>query len=291
MVISIKTVAKLVAPNFRNLAERSGRPQLVTIAFSHYNDLARWTLQVSKIDFDEYGYAPGAHVLPALSVRVGGEKKEISTSSKVESIRGGKGRNSSATAVPLMVMPDKTVLRDSWEIAEYATGQTLDPKLKDILDNRLGPQGRSFAYSVCLNPAQRELWDKLVYQISGPIYSTIWRFYAGDTITKGMIKEFATDDEDLMRGVVGRLKETFDQVGEFLPDDGYIGGASPNLSDFAVASLASAAVIPKGYCGGAFDSIFSKILENASESEKQDRNHFRDHKVGKHCELMYGLHR
>lgn len=85
----------------------------------------------TKVHFEEHGYAPGQHVLPVLSIRVGhSDKKHLSNSSRIVAVQtpGDEASESllrkdviaekknkakpAATAVPLAILPSGNVLRD-----------------------------------------------------------------------------------------------------------------------------------------------------------------------------------
>ena len=88
-------------PNLFELAQRRGRAQLLTIPYSHFCELAKFSLTAGKVPFDSHDYAPGAHVLPTLAARISGGRKLLPPSSTVR----GKG----ATTVPFCVLADGRV--------------------------------------------------------------------------------------------------------------------------------------------------------------------------------------
>ena len=55
------------------LAKAENQPQLLTIPYSHYCELAAWPLDRAAKPYREHGYAPGEHVLPSLALRVAGD--------------------------------------------------------------------------------------------------------------------------------------------------------------------------------------------------------------------------
>ena len=89
------------------------------------------TYVATKVHFEEHGYAPGQHVLPVLSMRVGHrDKKHLSSSSRIVAVQTHSDEASEhllgkdviaekkkkeklgATAVPLAILPSGNVLRD-----------------------------------------------------------------------------------------------------------------------------------------------------------------------------------
>ena len=111
--------------------------RLYTICVSHFNELARWALQVNNVSFNEESYLPGFHKLFPPIERL--RKKQN---------RGSTGRG---TSLPLLDVHG-TIYGDSWSILEFAFASKNVPAelkgngaLKMLLDQRVGPQARSIA--------------------------------------------------------------------------------------------------------------------------------------------------
>jgi hypothetical protein len=77
------SLGKLFFPDFRKLAKERNVLQVVTISYSHYVELALWSLKLGKVPYDEHGYVPGQHFMPAAALRLGGEKPHLSKSSRI----------------------------------------------------------------------------------------------------------------------------------------------------------------------------------------------------------------
>ena len=60
---ALVSIARWTQVDLKALAASTQRAQLLTIPYSHYCELARWSLEVAGIDYDEHGYSPGAHVV------------------------------------------------------------------------------------------------------------------------------------------------------------------------------------------------------------------------------------
>lgn len=122
---------------------------LVTIAFSHYCEKARWALERAAVPFREEAYVPFTHLAGTLR-------------------RGGR-------STPLLVLPDGAVLKDSTDILAWADERApgaiypIEPALRrevealeDHFDEVLGPHARRVAYHALLTsgrsfaPAIRE---------------------------------------------------------------------------------------------------------------------------------------
>ena len=153
----VVTLAKWTMPNLRQLSKNDQKPYLQTISFSHYNEMARWSLSFAGISFVEHGYAPVQHVLPAIATRVGKTKDQnvlqdksstviaVKSKSDADNKPGNKKKEGSSklTSLPLLVQPDGKVLTDSWEITQWACKecgiQTAPETLCKVLDEEVGP--------------------------------------------------------------------------------------------------------------------------------------------------------
>ena len=109
--MALVALARSTQPNFRQLSQTSNKAQLLTIPYSNFCELGRWYLKAPGTPFDECADAPGAHVLPALSVRLGGKAKNLSTSSFVTPVnppplKQHREPRARTTSVPILVLPD-----------------------------------------------------------------------------------------------------------------------------------------------------------------------------------------
>lgn len=233
--------------NFAGLARLSKTPQFVTIAYSHYNEFARWCLEFTGSSFVEHGYAPGQHILPALSVRVARDgTKHMPTSS---SMTPGK---SSPTSTPILVYPDGSVCRDSWEIAERTGLAACDAPLKEVLDRELGPLARQNIYSYLLKPQHAARFDAIVTEGRHCGWRLLWccgiRGFLRGRLSKSMKTEDAAAKaecsaalEALVRGKLAAALAA--RKGP------YLGGDKPSTADFALASFMALLVLPENYGG------------------------------------------
>ena len=71
------SLARLTQPDFVERARRTRVAELLTIPYSHYCEMAVWSMQLSGRPTVERAYMPGQHVLAVLSVRVGGAIKHL----------------------------------------------------------------------------------------------------------------------------------------------------------------------------------------------------------------------
>lgn len=269
-------------------AQRAGRAQLLTVPYSHFCEMAKWSLARAGVPFDEVTSPPVAHIFPTLATRFpagGGRRVAVDSSSIV----------SSNTSIPLLALPSGEVLLDSWAILDFASKARpelggVPDSLRAILDKELGPLARQSAYAVLLKDANYDTWSGLVTHNTGPLWRLAW-FMTGARVTKMMVKTFHSQDAARMSECEAKLRECVDKVGaevKALTPAGalFIRGASPGLSDIAVASLMAVKCLPEAYCGGVFSPYFSRIMET-DEGAKKDAEMYRTTPLGRHCMSAY----
>ncbi len=263
--------------------------QFITINFSHFGELARWTLLASNEAFEEYNFSPGQHVLPALRVRVAGAKPYLNTSSRMFQ----KKDEASAAAVPVAVLPTGRVLLDSWDIARYCMPESsLQDELQKVLDTEIGPLGRQLFYLRALRNENQNVFDAMWEKDAG----WFWRaaYACMKTGFVDMMREgVGFDQPNAMEDAVAKLSNAFAKVErEFMAnlDGQYLGGDQPGLSDFALAAISAIVVFPKEYCGGRISQELDLLCEQDPDLGAIVTR-FRATKLGQHCLLMYKLHR
>ncbi len=132
--------------------------QLVTIAFSHYNEKARWGLDRFGVDYEDRSYLPMLHFFGVMGAT---------------RLRGGRSeKNSTRWSTPLLLTDDGTRIHDSSAIVRYAsdrfgTEQTsLYPaehaaqieQIEQRVGEHLGPHTRRIAYYYLLADPKRLAW-------------------------------------------------------------------------------------------------------------------------------------
>jgi len=280
-------------------AEKSNKPQLLTIPYSHYVELARWSWLLGNKSFEENWYMPGQHILPLLSLRVSGKKKHLSSSSFVtksgrdpSTISDKKASASRSTAVPALVKPNGDVLTDSWVIAnESGLIPLTDPNLKKMYDEELGPLTRQFAYNFLLKPEHRQSWDDLLKYMQGWIWIILY-FFIGNYLHSLMSRMFGLGKQDLFEKCENDLDELFERIAkERLPENSrYINGDELSVEDIALCSLAAPALIPEKYCGGSFTPIFYGCISKDKEFQLRLEK-YRATAVGKYVMQFYDENR
>lgn len=312
---ALLSLARWTQPSYVKLAATRGRAQLLTIPYSHYCELGKWSLSAANIPYDEQPFAPGMHVLPLLSLRLGGHDRHISHSSAVTAVpaadaipstSGTKShRPHHATAVPACCMPDGRVLVDSWAIvSESAAALGLPPpdaKLQTLLDEQIGPLVRQALYDIIFRPVNRAAWDGLVTSEGGAAWSLAWRLGVGQRLTDSMVHLFRSADPDATALGRERLREALaalerDHLGPALlaaacdagggGHGGFMGGRRPGLSDVALAAICSPLAMPPLYAEGKYAEWFDLVLANDAEA-RAEVEHFRATPVGQHCLKVY----
>lgn len=203
----IPKIAHWTQPNFYALANNQGKIQLLTLGFSHYVEIARWSLQLKGIKFVEHAYVPGQHILPVLAARVCGEALLLSDSSYVTPVGDRKkgvedtskeakrAKSSRSTAVPLAIIPNsKEALADSWSIAKYSGLAPIENDFKILLDTKLGPLSRQLAYSYIL---KQKSWFSELCSVNQPWWwRMLWGLFVGGYVLKLLEKIFRPYDID-----------------------------------------------------------------------------------------------
>jgi len=233
-------VAKFTSPNYIALAKKTNKAQIITIDYSHFCEFAIWALQAQKVPLIESGFAPGQHILPTLSVRVGGNEHHISSSSRTAQLKPQSSENTPllqtdqnnkkqasddkarATAVPLAVLPNGTILRDSWEIASYPGKLSpVDPELRKLLDEEVGPLARQLTYVYVLKASNSDLWNALCTRGRHWLWRFAWWLFMGSFITKRMKKVFQPDNQESVNQCRERLKIAVEKVGVMISTRSY----------------------------------------------------------------------
>lgn len=305
-------MAKTLTPNYFKLAKDQQSIQLVTISFSHYCELAVWSLEKGGKKLVEHDYAPGQHVLPALRIRVYDKERHLSKSSRLMGVREKealdscgiqlteeerkkfKRRDAAArsTAVPVAVLPDGRVLTDSWELAEYSGLPSIPTDLKELLDNELGPLNRQAVYSLMLKPANIQHFHRLCTTNRNWLFRSFWNAYLGNYVVKMMQKVFRPFDDMAVAKCKGSLQQTFDKLDRLVADRKgmYLLGDELSLADIALASLAAPILLPPLYCGGKFTAQFQDLY-NLDPDVRAEIDKWRSTITGQYVMKLYANHR
>ena len=316
---ALVSIARWTQVDLKALAASTQRAQLLTIPYSHYCELARWSLEVAGIDYDEHGYSPGAHVLQTLALRVGDARGRshwhLSKSSSVQKADKppaaqkpfARKRRPNSTAVPALCLPDgATVLPDSWAVAEHCFSDAEWPEgLKQCLDEELGVLARQLAYVAAFRPANLAVWDGLCLDSAGCLFGTLYQLGGGGALRQSMIKLFRADDEAAtmdalrrLRATVAKIDTTWLSSAAYAGEGGRVGGTGwavgggsrPGMADYAMAALAAVLVLPEQYCAGRYTHYFDQLISQDAAFRAQVQE-FRATALGRHCLKMYAEYR
>ena len=199
--------------------------KLITIAFSHYCEKARWALDRSGVAYVEEQHLPVFHYLATY-------------------------RNGAKRTVPVLI-DGKTIVRDSTDIIAWAdkhrpgslipiSGADDALAIEDDLDNHFGPATRRWAY-YHLVPERRAdpyivegapRWQKTLLKLSRPIAASWLR------------RSLKLDEAGVARSLA-KIERTLARVDEIVGDGRrYLAGDRFTVADLTFAALASPILLP-----------------------------------------------
>mmetsp|Transcript_32617 Transcript_32617/g.59611 ORF Transcript_32617/g.59611 Transcript_32617/m.59611 type:complete len:266 (+) Transcript_32617:75-872(+) len=240
----------------------SSQPVLYTIPFSHFCEAGRWALAEAKIDFTESGYYPGLHMMMGPMGRIRGDGSAV---------------------VPLLVDTDGSVLaNDSWEC--LAKWEPVDERLKQILNEVVGPHVRSIVYSYYLpddgaalaplaSVANMPFLQRTIFGLDG------FRGVASKKMYKSMVKsdEYIAKCKQELAVAVQELE------GSMIFRSGFTERADgrPTANAIAVASLFAPMVSPPNLGAGFFgEGGFPLTYETAPPGFQEEVKRWRATKLG-----------
>lgn len=260
-------------------------PTLVTIPFSHYCELARWTLDAARVAYTEQGAMPGFHVL-AVAKATAAFKPPVQ-----QTPRAG-----SAWAVPLLVFEvegQQRVLQDSHEIAKHAAARSSlypsadrDHKLRKAIDadllhchDRIGPSTRRFAYYHMFQSLDAASFAELAAKNGAPAWQTAllstpsvfarMRGYISKGL--GVSKERAARSEGYITAELDALVER--RLGAGAEGSTFLHGKQATLADLAFASLLAPALGTTCHAAGVWLPQPERLGAEYSEKAAAWRGH------------------
>lgn len=210
-----------------------GTHRLVTLAFSHYNEKARWSLDACGVAYREERWMPGFSQLAVLAATKG---------------RGGKRDGvSSRLSTPVLITDGGEALVDSTDIVKWASrrapsgddplypaglGREID-ELVAHFGKRLGPHTRLAAYHYALpsKTVMRTLADGNV----GRAQALAFRVLA--PLGKQLIKRGLGVTAARAEKSIGRVREALSLVEDRLGTGAYLVGDRFTAADLTFASL------------------------------------------------------
>jgi len=302
------TVAKWVSPDFRSLAKSTNSIQFVSIGLSHYCDFAAWCLKVKGFKVEEYQYAPVQHVFGALALRVGGPTRHLSTSSRTTNVLPPglteeeaakiaakeirKDKAARSTAVPVAICPKGEVWTDSWDIAKRAGFEDIDPELKKLLDEEIGPLARQYAYHFILQPRNNNIFNELLTYNTGFLWRCLWWLFLGSYAKKILVKAMQPYHTGAVAECRAKLEVALKRTDEIIASKKtpFLGGATIGAADIAVAALAGPLVNAPQYCDGRYAPIFDKLMQQDDELRAEVMR-VRATPTGAYAMMMYEKYR
>jgi hypothetical protein len=282
--------------DFHADARRTKRAQLVTISYSHYNELARWALEADgSVPFEEHGYAPLQHALAALSIRMPSSgARHLAASSSFA------GAKPSPTALPALVLPSGAVLKDSWEVAAATRLAPIAPALLEVLDRELGVAARKMVYCLLLKPEHAARFTLMCTEGRHWAWRLLWHCGLGAVLRGELEKKFCPGDAPGLAACVAQLDALVAPEGALAgalaaarrAGHPFLGGAALGQADIALCSIAALLVLPDEY-GGAQRTMaphFSYLLSHDAQVRALVQR-WRQTEVGAYVLDVYRRHR
>jgi glutathione S-transferase len=168
----------------------------------------------------------------------------------------------------------------------------IDPSLKKLLDEEMGPLARQAAYIHILNPVNSTIFDQLFTENKHWLWRLLWRLYFGRYLRNHMVKFMKPFDPVANRECREKLDKVFAELGVLITNKKtpYLGGETPGVADIALASLMAPLITPPLYCKGQFAHIFDK-LEARDPAVRAEATHWRSTVAGEYAMSLYRDHR
>lgn len=255
--------------------------RLITIAFSHYNEKARWILDRYRVPYVEERYLPVFHFAPVMRAtwRQG----------------GGRGdRVSTRFSTPLVVTETGERICDSSDIARWVcerSGATAEmygddevTELEQRFHDKLGPHTRRAAYyyiladqRACLQLSERNVGARQSRWLRGIF--PVWRGFLRNRL--------GIDARGFERSRSAVLRE-LDAVSERLSGREYLCGDRFTMADLSFACMISPAIAPTP------DDGYGAYLPALDEMQPEPRamvSEFREHPAGQFALKLFRQHR
>ncbi len=255
--------------------------KLISIAFSHYVEKARWALDRFGVPYEDARYMPTFH-FPAVLWATRG--------------RGGRAdRVSSRFSTPILLRDDGTALRDSsdivrWVSDTYATRETtLYPteevgRLEAELGVTLGPHTRRVVYDQGL--ADAGLMRRMAERNVGATQAALWSVMFPVTRTV-IIRALHVTPAQALRSL-DKCRVVFDEIEARRQGRPFLVGDRLSAADIAFATMAAPVLMPSpefGYAASlpTTDEMSPRAAEIVTE--------FRDHPAGRFALGLFQNHR
>ncbi len=206
--------------------------RLITIAFSHYNEKARWALDYCGVPYQERRYMPGFSQLAVYAATRG---------------RGGRrDKVSTKLSTPVLITDGGETLCDSTDIARWAAEQSgtalfPTPEVLDVvtaLGTDLGPYTRLCAYYHVMRVPR--ILPELATNNVGRAQALAFRAFA--PLGKRMLARALTIDTPHAERALAKITAQLDQIETRLARGPYLVGKAFTAADLTFAALMAPAL-------------------------------------------------
>lgn len=261
------------------------RARLVTIKFSHYNEAARWALDLQRVPYEELRTLPGLHVPLVLWTARGG---------------GAADRVSSRFSTPCLVPRGDPPVHGSREIVQYAdehreqgyeplvpaSGRQREEVLAQMAHyhDKIGPNSRRWAYGFVLD--DEALFCRLVAENAPPLQSRV-ATAANRRIRQFISKGLAVTPDRVAKSL-DHLRREVDLASKALERSHFLAGDHFTAADLYFASMMAPALLvqpSEGY-GGLLPAV-----ADAPFTYQNLVGEFRSSPAGRHALRMFSSFR
>ena len=256
---------------------KPGYARLITIRYSHYNERARWALDLAQVSYTEDHHPPGFAQFAIQEVT--------------------EGRKS---ASPALVLADGEVVTDSGAIVRrlhqlfprelgglYPPGRTREIlSLEDELALTLGARARQLGYAIALDGANYGSTRPYLTKQASLIERCLFAM-AGRRISAAIVRIYNCRASCIPSARLA-LRELFARLSQRLEDNaGYLCGDTFTAADLTFAALSWPVVFPQEWDDAAIFLPYASL----PHSWREIVDELRATPAGRHAARMYAKHR
>lgn len=266
------------------------RPVLVTIPYSHYVEIARWSLEASREPFWELKIPCGPHMLfvpPWRCLFRGG----LSSSG---SVPGGSSTDHvpvfrRAMGVPALCTREGTCVSESWQVLERA-GFAVEDAFKKVLDDELGPDVRLLFYHYVFQVDG--LYRRVQACSSWSPAMMLFDLMEAVVGTSELQKALGSNDMARVDKAEADMRAMFAKVSQTLEGAPYLGAGS-GAREFGGADLAFSALVGLLVCAPQYSAGVVPVprLEEWPERFQRLSRDLASCRAGCHALKCYARHR
>ena len=234
--------------------------ELITVAFSHFCEKARWVLDRNRVPYREHRYMPMFHFPAAIRANL--------------SAGAGRADRASTRFSTPILHGDGVHLADSSAIVRHIEPALFDHPEAAELDQRfgeeLGPHSRRVGYWFCLGDPE------LIFGLADRNVGVLQARFFRATFPLGrrfLARRLAVDESGYLRSAE-RTRRIADEVGERLSDGRrYLCGDEFSAADLSFAALFAPGILPGPEDFGAALPAFEALPEDAQRLITELREH------------------